>query len=331
MLFYRKKILLAILEAFGGSVDSLKFQKYLFLITKRLNKKYYHFVPYKYGCFSFESYNDKRSLNGYLKEDEKKWILNNLDLSLVSKSVGYDKTSKSICVNNNGREMQTSAPVSVNKNHTFLYEINQRDREQILLVKEGYGNLSIAKLLKAIYSRYPYYAINSKIISRANLSAKEKKTIENSRPKQVSRCLFTIGYEGRSIDEYLNLLVRNNIKVLCDVRKNPLSRKYGFSKHSLQKNIQNMGMEYLHIPELGINSDLRKDLNTKQDYQTLFSFYEKKTLPTKENELNTIFALLNTKKRIALTCFEVEPDMCHRSCVSSALGRINNNIQIKHL
>ena len=46
------------------------------------------------------------------------------------------------------------------------------------------------------------------------------------RGREISKIPFsylpTIGYEGRSIDEYLNLLIKNNIKLLCDVRKNPI-------------------------------------------------------------------------------------------------------------
>ena len=60
MFFYRKKFLLAVIEAFGGSIEGIKFQKYLFLISQKMNKKYYTFIPYQLGRFSFESYNDKK-------------------------------------------------------------------------------------------------------------------------------------------------------------------------------------------------------------------------------------------------------------------------------
>ncbi len=189
---------MAILEAFNGSLEGLKFQKYFFLISELQEKKSYSFVPYKYGCFSFESYNDKRDLtiSGYLEDDDR-WILK--------------------------------------KNDGFLFQIDVWDKECILTIKKEYGRLSKNALLNKIYSNYPYYAINSKIINQANLTGQDKKEISDKKPRQKERCLFTIGYEGRSIDEYLNILIENNIKVLCDVRKNPLSRKYGFSKQSLQK------------------------------------------------------------------------------------------------
>ena len=295
MLSYRKKFLLAVIEAFGGSVEQLKFQKYVFLISNRLNKRYYSFVPYYYGCFSFESYNDRRSLTnaGYLLEDEKKWVLS--------------------------------------KKSDFLSEIKQQDKEHILNIKKEYGTISRRALLYRIYSDYPYYAINSKITEEANLNTKEKKSILNEKPKQKERCLFTIGYEGRSIDEYLNLLIKHNIKILCDVRKNPLSRKYGFSKQSLKEKITKLNMQYLHIPSLGINSQLRKNLKTEQDYKNLFFLYEKEILPSEESALDKIIISLKEKNRVALTCFEAESKMCHRNCISSTLKKKNHNLQIKHL
>ena len=131
--------MLAVIEAFGGSVENLKFQKYVFLISNCLNKKYYSFVPYYYGCFSFESYNDRRSLTnaGYLLEDEKKWVLG--------------------------------------KNSGFLSEIKQQDKEHILNIKKEYRVMSKKALLYKIYSDYPYYAINSKIAEQAGLNIREKK------------------------------------------------------------------------------------------------------------------------------------------------------------
>ncbi|MDE0518917.1 MAG: DUF488 family protein [Bdellovibrionales bacterium] len=295
MLFYRKKFLLAVIEAFGGSVEKIQFQKYVFLISNHLNKKYYSFVPYQYGCFSFESYNDIRSLiiAGYLLEDKKKWILG--------------------------------------RNGNFLSEMDLQDKEHILDIKKEYGAMSKQELLYKIYSDYPYYAINSKIIQQAGLNAREQKKIRSEKPKQIEKCLFTIGYEGRSIDKYLNILIKNNIKILCDVRKNPLSRKYGFSKQSLKKRITELNMQYLHIPNLGINSRLRKDLRTKQDYKDLFFLYEKEILSSEESGLSEITMNLREKSRVALTCFEAEPEMCHRHCISSTLKKNNPNLKIKHL
>ena len=286
---------MAVLEAFGGTVENLRFQKYLFLILDRINKKHYSFVPYKYGSFSFESYNDRRNLIrlNYLLENEKRWTLH--------------------------------------KNTNFLSEMNSLDKEAIFTVKEKYEKMSKMKLLHKLYSSYPYYAINSQIQSEAHLSYEEKARILNNKPSQKEKCLFTIGYEGRSIDAYVNLLIKNNIKILCDVRKNPLSRKYGFTKQSLKKITSNLGIEYVHIPELGIDSQLRKNLNNKKDYQKLFTSYKASLLPSNKEALNTIMSLINAQKRVALTCFEFESNLCHRHCISSALQKEQTGLKIKHI
>ena len=77
--------------------------------------------------------------------------------------------------------------------------------------------------------------------------------------------LFTIGYEGISFEAYANRLLENNIRLLCDVRKNPFSRKFGFSKNIMSNLLQKIGIEYQHIPALGIVSAARKNLKTKAD------------------------------------------------------------------
>jgi len=71
MIFKRQKILLALLEYFGGSLHSTDLQKYLFLFTRLQEEKSYHFVPYKFGCFSFQAYDDRRKLisKGILKKN----------------------------------------------------------------------------------------------------------------------------------------------------------------------------------------------------------------------------------------------------------------------
>ena len=127
--------------------------------------------------------------------------------------------------------------------------------------------------------------------------------------------MFTIGYEGITIEAYLNKLIQNDIRLLCDVRNNPLSRKYGFSKTTLSNILQELNIEYVHIPELGIVSEKRKDLKEQTDYKALFDEYNK-ALPEKKMYVDQVFDLLCDQKRIALTCFEKDPNLCHRHILS---------------
>ena len=121
----------------------------------------------------------------------------------------------------------------------------------------------------------------------------------------------------------MNILIENNVCVLCDVRNNPLSRKFGFSKNNLKKYLGNIGIDYVHIPELGINSEKRNNLTSDEDYQNLFKDYEQ-SLSSCLKHLDNIRQLLVSKGRIALTCFEHDPSHCHRHVIRDFLKKTYN-------
>ena len=132
--------------------------------------------------------------------------------------------------------------------------------------------------------------------------------------------LFTIGYEGRTQDEYLALLREAGVTLLADVRRNPISRKRGFSKSTLAQGCTAVGIRYEHLPELGIASEKRKSLATRAAVDALFAEYERDWLPTQGPALAKLRAWVNAGERVALTCFERVPGDCHRHCVAVALG-----------
>jgi len=136
----------------------------------------------------------------------------------------------------------------------------------------------------------------------------------------MTGALFTIGYEGRTQDEYLALLREADVTLLADVRRNPISRKRGFSKSTLAQGCTAVGIRYEHLPELGIASEKRKSLATRAAVDALFAEYERDWLPTQGPALAKLRAWVNAGERVALTCFERVPGDCHRHCVAVALG-----------
>jgi uncharacterized protein YwgA len=170
-------------------------------------------------------------------------------------------------------------------------------------------------LLRKTYLEYPYYALNSRILEDLFRDPELRKFKDTAERYQDDRpCLYTIGYEGRSIEAFINLLIKNNVRLLCDVRKNAISRKFGFSKRKLESIMQATGIRYRHFPQLGIESARRKTLSAERGYSQLFSDYKR--------ELSQNFALvedllqeIKENKRVALMCFEKDPFMCHRHLV----------------
>ncbi|MBI5676238.1 MAG: DUF488 domain-containing protein [Nitrospirae bacterium] len=297
MLFDRQKLLLALVNSLGGKIGSMDFQKLLLLYCNETEESpAYEFIPYKYGAFSFTSYADKRKLinKGLLVDEDREWQLT----------------------------PEGRSTTATNSKRLIMEEFSRR-----------YSGLRGDDLVAETYKRYPYYAIRSEIIDRVlagEVTARE--AIDAARPKISESGLCTIGYEGRSLESYLNTLVQDGVTLLCDVRRNPLSRKYGFSKNTLSKGCEGVGIRYEHLPELGIASEYRRELKTQADYEALFATYTRESLPRQINSLIKINSWVEKGDRVALTCYERLPEQCHRTCVADALEQqFGNKYSSRHL
>ncbi len=270
------------MEAFGDRLDKISLQKLLMLVSKQQLKPDFHFVPYKYGCYSFQAGADLQAMFKY---------------NMVARE---------------GDDWIKTDPES------YLTNIKDRDRQVIRYAEQIYGGKTVDELIHISYVKYPYFAINS-IVAKDILTKGEYDRVIEARPHCDRTMLFTIGYEGISLEEYINKLILNGVQVLCDVRKNSYSMKFGFSKSQLQTACNGVGIEFLHIPELGIDSDKRQSLDTQSDYDKLFLQYCRSTLPQVQGYLNKIIDLLIQHKSVALTCFESNINQCHRKHLADAL------------
>jgi len=139
--------------------------------------------------------------------------------------------------------------------------------------------------------------------------------------------IATIGYQGRTISDFIEILKKNRIDMVVDVRNNPFSRKADFSKKRLTEHLQKAQIEYLHIPELGIPSKERKEAKDEADWARLFSWFDQQ-LESKIEILERLIALGNDKN-IVLMCLERNVDECHRGRIARRLERMK--MEISHL
>jgi uncharacterized protein (DUF488 family) len=145
--------------------------------------------------------------------------------------------------------------------------------------------------------------------------------------------LFTVGYEGKSIDFFIGELLDNRISAVVDVRYNPLSRKRGFSKAAFRTHLENNGIRYYHIKELGVPSLYRRNLHTEESYRVLFDYYASNILPSNMASIGKLKQLIDEFKRLALACFEADYLTCHRHIISDFLSRdvSSDELKITHL
>lgn len=294
-MFYRRKIILALLQLFDDQLDKIRLQKLLFLFTVKQSKAEYDFVPYKFGCYSYSANADLTTMvsKGLLAESQKH----------------FDKLDKT----------------------DYLKLVKPEDLKRLQQVKAGYGKMSANVLMKHTYINYPFYATKSEVAGDI-LTETELQKVNAAKPRNNETVLFTIGYEGISLEEYLVRLLKKDVKVLVDVRNNPLSMKYGFSKSQLKRCCESLQIKYVHIPEVGIQSEQRQELNTQADYDKLFTVYRKNNLTKTIDSQTQILNLLKQNKRIALTCFEANICQCHRKHLAEAIQTLpGSDYKVEHI
>ncbi|MXZ41215.1 MAG: DUF488 domain-containing protein [Caldilineaceae bacterium SB0666_bin_21] len=292
-MFYRRRLLLALLESLDGEANLRDFQKHAFLLTRGQSRPSYDFIPYRCGCYSFTLEADRKALihHGWLC-DRSDWVLDN-KLLLAG---------------------QASNP------HSAL--LTSDDQTTLELHTQRWGTLRGSQLVREVYTRYPFFATRSEVADQ-HLSRAELLKVHECKPAPMpGPALFTIGYQSKSFESYLQQLINSQVNVLCDVRRNPTSRKMGFSGGPMRRALNGLGIEYRHFPHLGIASDARRNLQTPSDYEQLFAEYHQTTLQTNATDQRAIVQLLAQHKRVALTCFELEPHQCHRSSLAKAIIRI---------
>ncbi len=112
--------------------------------------------------------------------------------------------------------------------------------------------------------------------------------------------IYSIGYQGRTIKEFLNLLERNDIAHIADVRSYPTSRRDEFCKENLKDTLFHKGMRYKHLPDLGglDDRDYRKRMLSDR-WETAYQELKK----------------LSEDGKTVMMCLEKDPSRCHRQFI----------------
>jgi uncharacterized protein (DUF488 family) len=129
--------------------------------------------------------------------------------------------------------------------------------------------------------------------------------------------IFSIGYEGKSIEGFIDMLKRNGVERLIDVRKDPYSRKPFFSKKALAAKLQEAGVEYVGVPELGTDKATRDKYKMDSDVGEFLKVY--KAGFEKNIEFYERLKELAIEKSSCIMCYEEDYRQCHRQVIEERM------------
>ena len=280
----RQKVALAVMEVAGRPVSSIELVKWMFLLRQETSlgrdSAFYEFVPYRFGPFSFALYRELAALQR-------------------DGFVTEERPQLSLSEPNRRAVRERTAQLPKEWLHTIREVVVPRSSQ------------SQDELLRGIYKRFPWFASRSEL---PHLKPRAAGPVP-----QTEIAVYTVGYEGKSVDGFFNGLLESRIATIVDVRANPISRKYGFAKRSMSEIARKLGIGYEHLPELGIASSERADLSDYASYQRLLDRYETEMLPGRREMINVAVAHLQERPS-ALLCMEKDVACCHRGRLANAVA-----------
>jgi uncharacterized protein (DUF488 family) len=147
--------------------------------------------------------------------------------------------------------------------------------------------------------------------------------------KEMTKTLFTIGYEKARLADVIAALKAAGIATLIDVRDRPQSRRPGFSKRQLAAGLEEAGIRYVGLKALGTPPEGR-EANRKRQWETFWRIVDDKLATAEAEHALTEAAAIASKTPSCLLCYEADHHICHRSRVADILAA-GQGFEIRHI
>jgi ParB/RepB/Spo0J family partition protein len=130
---------------------------------------------------------------------------------------------------------------------------------------------------------------------------------------------YTIGYEKKTLEQFLELLKKAGVRTLVDVRAVPRSMfREEFNRDNLVKELGSQGFKYRHFAELGVPTEIRGKLAESGDFELFNKWYDEHVLASGKLDSEDFKSL---DYPIAIMCVEFDPTRCHRHRIALALEK----------
>lgn len=146
--------------------------------------------------------------------------------------------------------------------------------------------------------------------------------------------ICTIGFAGKTAEQFFSLLAQAGVRRLVDVRENRGGQLSGYAKHpDLEFFLARIaGIDYVHEPLLAPTPEMRRAYRATKDWPQ----YEAAFLALmRERRFPGSVELPVSAGTLALLCSEAGPEKCHRRLVAELLEkdlrRQGHTVQVRHL
>ncbi len=160
--------------------------------------------------------------------------------------------------------------------------------------------------------------------SAARMSVGQENKLAHSSLHRIG----TIGYQGRDIAEFIEVLAAAGVTLVVDVRENAVSRIRGFSKRKLHEALAESGISYEHLKGLGNPKENRAALHSGDERAV--RFFDNRLLADGAEDLKHLKQVLRNE-HVALLCFERDHRACHRSLIARALQTEDQTLRVTNL
>jgi uncharacterized protein (DUF488 family) len=142
--------------------------------------------------------------------------------------------------------------------------------------------------------------------------------------------IYTIGFTGKSAEEFFTTLKNAGVKRVIDVRLYPSTQLSGFArKKDLEFFLKSLcGIGYQHNTELAPTDEILKGY---KDGKISWQEYEAEYLKLLESRNIAANTKPESLDKACFLCAEKTPEQCHRRLLAEYLQTKLGNIEIKHL
>lgn len=142
--------------------------------------------------------------------------------------------------------------------------------------------------------------------------------------------IYTIGFTGKTAEQFFEILRSKNITRLIDIRRNNTSQLSAFTKkEDLRYFLKNVvGADYFHLPLLAPELSLLERYKSDKDWSRYEHDY---MLGLELSNAAELLDLSLFDRDVVLLCSEPSPEECHRRLAAIFLAKLLHPEAVEHL